>query len=95
MSLQVFPVKATKKHSKFDLYDEIKKLVKENGVSLNESDVLVISSKYISTSQGRMLGHNSIKPYEKANELSTKFSINQKNIMIRKLTKTDKFLQDL
>ena len=78
MSLQVFPVKATKKHGKFDLYAEIKKLVKENGVSLNEGDILVISSKYISNSQGRILGHNSIKPSEKANELSRKFSINQK-----------------
>ena len=29
MSLQVFPVKATKKRGKFDLYAEIKKLVKE------------------------------------------------------------------
>ena len=78
MSLQVFPVKATKKRGKFDLYDEIKKLVKENGISLNEGDILVISSKYISNSQGRILGHNSIKPSEKANELSRKFSINQK-----------------
>ena len=48
MSLQVFPIKATKKHGKFDLYDEIKKLVNENGISLNEGDVLVISSKYLS-----------------------------------------------
>ena len=78
MLLQVFPVKATKKRDKFDLYDEIKKLIKENGVSLNESDILVISSKYISNSQGRILDHNSIKPSEKANELSKKFSINQK-----------------
>ena len=78
MSLEVFPVKATKKHDKFDLYDEIKKLVKENGVSLMEGDVLVISSKYVSNSQGRILNHNSIKLSEKANELSRKFSINQK-----------------
>ena len=41
MSLQVFPVKATKKHDKFDLYDEIKKLVKENSISL------VVDKKYI------------------------------------------------
>jgi len=33
MSLEVFPVKATKKEGKFDLYNEIKKLVKENNVS--------------------------------------------------------------
>ena len=78
MSLQVFPVKATKKRGKFDLYDEIKKLVKENDASLHEGDVLVISSKYISNSQGRILDHDSIKSSEMANELSRKFSINQK-----------------
>ena len=78
MSLQVFPVKATKKEEKFDLYDEIKKLVKENGIVIKEGDILVISSKYISNSQGRILNHNSIKLSEKASELSRKFSINQK-----------------
>ena len=78
MSLEVFPVKATKKQGKFDLYDEIKKLVEENDISLKNGDVLVISSKYISNSQGRILNHNSIKLSEKASELSRKFSINQK-----------------
>ena len=78
MSLEVFPVKATKKQGKFDLYDEIKKLVEENDISLKNGDVLVISSKYISNSQGRILNHNSIKLSEKANEISKKFSINQK-----------------
>ena len=69
MSLQVFPVKATKKHGKFDLYDEIGKLVKENCISINEGDVLVISSKYISNSQGRILDHNSIKSSEKCHDI--------------------------
>ena len=78
MSLEVFPVKATKKQGKFDLYNEIKKLVKKNSVSLKEGDILVISSKYISNSQGRILSHNSIKLSEEANEISRKFSINQK-----------------
>ena len=78
MSLEVFPVKATKKQGKFDLYDEIKKLVEENDISLKNGDVLVISSKYISNSQGRILNHNSIKLSENANEISKKFSINQK-----------------
>ena len=44
MSLEVFPIKATKKVGKFDLYNEIKKLVKKNSVSLKEGDILVISS---------------------------------------------------
>ena len=78
MSLQVFPVRATKKRGKFDLYGEIKKIVKDNDSSLHDGDVLVISSKYISNSQGRILDHDSIKSSEMANELSRKFSINQK-----------------
>ena len=76
MVLKVFPVKGTKKHGKFDLYTEIKKIVKENDILPEEEDVIVISSKYISNSQGRILSHGSIKPSEKANELSKKFSLN-------------------
>jgi len=78
VALEVFPVKATKKEGKFDLYNEIKKLVKENDVNLMEGDILVISSKYISNSQERILDHNSIKLSEKANEIAKKFSINLK-----------------
>jgi len=78
MSLEVFPVKATRKQGKFDLYNEIKKLVEKNSVQIRHGDVLVISSKYVSNSQGRILDHNSIKPSQKANEISKKFSINDK-----------------
>jgi len=78
MSLEVFSVKATKKQGKFDLYNEIKKLVEENDIPIRHGDVLVISSKYVSNSQGRMLDYDSIKPSQKANELSKKFSINDK-----------------
>ena len=78
MSLEVFPVKATRKQGKFDLYNEIKKLVEENSVPIRHGDVIVISSKYVSNSQGRILDHNSIKPSQKANELSKKFSISDK-----------------
>jgi len=78
MSLEVFPVKATRKQGKFDLYNEIKKLVEKNSVPIRHGDVLVISSKYVSNSQGRILDHNSIKPSQKANEKSKKFSINDK-----------------
>ena len=48
MVLEVFSVKATRMQGKFDLYSEIRKLVKNNGVSLQNGDILVISSKYVS-----------------------------------------------
>ncbi|GIS96244.1 MAG: coenzyme F420-0:L-glutamate ligase [Nitrososphaerota archaeon] len=73
-----FPLRLQKNAVNLIFYDEIKKLVKENDASLHEGDVLVISSKYISNSQGRILDHDSIKSSEMANELSRKFSINQK-----------------
>ena len=75
MVLEVFPVKARRKQGKFDLYAEIKKLFKQNNTSINEQDVIVISSKYVSNSQGRILNYDSIKPSERANELSRKFSM--------------------
>ena len=78
MSLEVFSVKATRKQGKFDLYNEIKKLVEKNDIPIRHGDVLVISSKYVSNSQGRILDHDSIKPSQKANKLSKKFSINDK-----------------
>ena len=73
MSLEVFPVKATRKQGKFDLYNEIKKLVEENGVPIRHGDVIVVSSKYVSNSQGRILDHNYIKPSQKANEIYKNF----------------------
>ena len=76
MVLKVIPVKAIRKQGKFDLYTEIKKIIKKNGLLLEEEDVIVISSKYISNSQGRILNYGCIKPSEKANELSKKFSMN-------------------
>jgi len=78
MSLEVFPVKATRKQGKFDLYNEIKKLVEKNNAPIRHGDVIVISSKYVSNSQGRILDHNSVKLSENASGLSRKFSINQK-----------------
>jgi len=78
MALEVLSIKATRMQDKFDLYNEIRKLVKKNNVSLQNGDVLVISSKYVSNSQGRVLDQNSIKSSKKAKEISKKFSINDK-----------------
>ncbi len=61
MALEVLPVKATRKQGNFDIYNEMKKIIRENGIAIMEEDILVISSKYISNSQGRMLNHSSIK----------------------------------
>ena len=42
MALEVLSIKATRMQDKFDLYNEIRKLVKKNNVSLQNGDILVI-----------------------------------------------------
>ena len=60
MSLTVIPIKADRKDDKFILFDEICKSLDRNNLSLQDGDVLVISSKFVSQSQGRVLDTGSI-----------------------------------
>lgn len=76
MTLSVIPVKVEKKKPGFDLYegivDSLKDTVLENG------DVLVISSKYISNSQNRLLDLEKIMPSSDALSLSKKHQLGSK-----------------
>jgi coenzyme F420-0:L-glutamate ligase/coenzyme F420-1:gamma-L-glutamate ligase len=54
MTLTVIPLKARYQKSEFDLFNEITKILSENGVLLENGDVIVISSKYIASSQGKI-----------------------------------------
>ena len=66
------PFKTTRRSSAFDLPDLIDELV---GNQLGEGDVLVISSKFIAISEGRIVPLDSVKPGSRAIELSKKFEI--------------------
>jgi len=89
MSLSVIPIKSGKKQSSFDLFDEIVSSMKKNNTSISNGDVLVISSKYISTSQNRVLTTSQIKPSEQAENISKKFQIKLKiaEVIIRESDK--------
>ncbi len=50
MELTVIPIKSERKSKKFDLFEEICKSLKNTRISLQNYDVLVISSKFISQS---------------------------------------------
>ena len=66
------PFKTTRRSSAFDLPDLIDELV---GNQIGEGDVLVISSKFIAISEGRIVPLDSVKPGSRAIELSKKFEI--------------------
>ena len=55
MSLTVVPLKAKRQNGNFVLFDEIANTLSKNKISLKNGDVIVISSKYISNSQGRII----------------------------------------
>ena len=78
MALTVFPVKAERKNEKFDIFETVEDTLRKNKQQLQDGDVLVISSKYVSNSQGRLVNIESVKSSEQGNLVSKKFQIKPK-----------------
>jgi len=62
------------KNSKFDLYQSFR----TSGFEFQENDILVVSSKYISMSEGSLLKIDRVKSSEKAKFLGAAYHINEK-----------------
>ncbi|MBA4454497.1 MAG: coenzyme F420-0:L-glutamate ligase [Nitrosopumilaceae archaeon] len=75
MSLTVSPLVSTRKRGEFDVFEALLETLKNNHEKIQEGDVLVISTKYISNSQGRIVNTNNIRPSKKGKEISKKFQI--------------------
>ena len=82
MTLRVIPLKAEYKKSKFDLFDELSKTFSDNKILLENGDVIVISSKYIANSQGRILDANSVSTSDYADYLSKRFRMKSEFIEV-------------
>ena len=82
MTLTVIPLKAIYQKSKFDLFDEISNTFSNNRVLPQNGDVIVISSKYVANSQGRILDTNSVIVSDYANTLSKKFKMKSEFVEI-------------
>jgi len=78
MKLTIIPLISKKKDGKFSFFDELKKIFHNNKMMIENGDVLVISSKFISISQGRVLKINNSKVCNKAKQISEKFNSNDK-----------------
>ena len=73
MSLNVSALLSERKNAKFDVFEALLETLEKNKMKLQEKDVLVISTKYISNSQGRIVNANNIKVSKKGLETSKKF----------------------
>ena len=89
MELTVIPIKSERKSKKFDLFEEICKSLKNTRISLQNYDVLVISSKFISQSQGRIINSDLTTTSDDAKQIAKEFQItpNFSEIIIRESDK--------
>jgi coenzyme F420-0:L-glutamate ligase len=73
MSLTVSPLVVERKENEFDLFNIVIDSIDKNGFSLEDGDVLVISSKFVSNAQGRIIELDSVKASSQSNVISKKF----------------------
>jgi len=76
MSLSVVPISSKKMTGRFDLFNAIVSSLAPN--QLENEDILVISSKYISNSQGRLVNKDRINSSAQAEIISKKFHLSPK-----------------
>ncbi len=76
MSLSVVPIKSQKKSGRFDLFQVIVESL--DSQKLQNGDILVISSKFVSNSQGRLLDIDNVKVSHEASKISEKFKLKPK-----------------
>ena len=75
MQLTVLPLFAERMEDEFDVFEVLLKTLEKNELELAEGDVLVISTKYISNAQGRIVDLENIKASKEGIEVSKKFRL--------------------
>ncbi len=75
MALTVFPIKTTTKTEVFDLFENLVSDLDKNNIKPENDDVIIISSKYVANSQGRIIESNSVVPSSDAEKIGSKFRI--------------------
>ena len=75
MSLTVSAISSERKEGRFDLFEEIVKTLDKNQFRVENGDILVVSSKYISNSQGRLLDMKNVQASKDGSTIANKFQI--------------------
>ena len=75
MLLTVFPLSSDKKTERFDGFEALLESLEKNNEKIEDEDIIVISTKYISNSQGRVIDIDKIKTSEQGKNIAKKFLI--------------------
>ncbi|MDH3191290.1 MAG: coenzyme F420-0:L-glutamate ligase [Nitrosopumilus sp.] len=89
MPLTVLPLLAERKIVQFDVFETLLDTLKKNNEKLVDKDIIVISTKYISNSQGRIIDLDTIKVSKKGIKVAEKFQLKSEiaEIIIRESDK--------
>jgi len=75
VQLTVLPLLAERMDGQFDVFEVLLKTLEKNDSKLSEGDVLVISTKYISNSQGRIIDLENVRTSKKGIKISKEFRL--------------------
>lgn len=72
--MEVFAIRVRRKKRKFDLF----KTIVNSGFNFADGDVIVVSSKFVSISEGSVVQLQKVKPTSMSRKLARKFQMNEK-----------------
>lgn len=75
MALTVLPLFSERKRDQFDIFEALTETLDKNHERLEDGDVIIISTKYISNSQGRIIDLKNVKTSKEGMHVSKKFQI--------------------
>jgi coenzyme F420-0:L-glutamate ligase len=75
VALTVLPLPSERKLDRFDLFEALRETLDKNHERLEEGDIIIISTKYVSNSQGRIIELNNVKTSIEGVNISKKFQI--------------------
>ena len=75
MPITVSALISDRKIGKFDVFQALLETIEKNQENLQNGDILVVSTKYISNSQGRIINLKNIKISDEGNKIANKFLI--------------------
>ena len=72
--LEVFPIKIARKNRKFDLF----KTIIKSGFRFYDDDIIVISSKFVSVSEGSVVKLTNVKPSKQSRQFAKRFQMDER-----------------
>ena len=75
VSLVVKPLYSKRMTGRFDMLESLAWALRENRQKLRNSDIVIVSTKFLSNAQGRIVKMGDIRPSRQGQELSKKFQI--------------------